>query len=129
MDDAAAHAGIAYSTLASWNARGRRELERTANGEKPDPKEAPFVEILEAVEKARAEATVRNVTLISRAAQDGTWQAAAWWLERTQPRKYGRRTEVTGPDGGPMEHNVTVADLEATIAGLLGEGEPDEQRP
>ena len=27
----------------------------------------------------------RNVALIMKAAQGGTWQAAAWWLERRHP--------------------------------------------
>jgi hypothetical protein len=45
----------------------------------------------EKVSKARADAVVRNVTLIQKAASEGSWQAAAWWLERAAPNSYGRQ--------------------------------------
>src|SRR5438045_3303255 len=48
----------------------------------------------DAVEKAEAEAKVRAVGQIIRAAHNGTWQAAAWWLERRYPREYGRHEQV-----------------------------------
>lgn len=42
------------------------------------------------VKKARAEAIARNVAIIQKAAGH-SWQAAAWWLERTCPAEFGRR--------------------------------------
>lgn len=93
MDTAAQYAGIGESTLHRWIATGREE-------------DAPeiYKEFREAVERARAEAEVRNVHLIQQAAQGGTWQAAAWFLERSHPGKWGRRekVEMSGPDGGPI---------------------------
>lgn len=52
----------------------------------------------DAVEKADADAEARNVMIIQKAAQAGTWQAAARWLEARRPRDWQRRerTEVTG---------------------------------
>jgi len=68
-----------------------------------------FAERLKASEGKRA---VRWLSVIERAAQDGSWQAAAWKLERTMPDEYGRktRTEVTGKDEGPvqLEHSGAV---------------------
>lgn len=45
----------------------------------------------EEIKKAEARAVARNVALIQKAAQDGNWQAAAWWLERKYPDEWGRK--------------------------------------
>ncbi len=101
--------------------RGREEERRIADGEKPNPKEEAFREFFAAVEKARSESEVRNVMYIQRAAQDGTWQAAAWFLERSFPRKWGRkdRHEVTGADGGALKIAVSTDELEERVQALL----------
>ena len=107
---AAAHAGIGESTFYAWLDRGRKELARLAASSRAKPKasETPFVEFLEAIQKAQADAETRNVALIAKAAQDGTWTAAAWWLERKYPERWGRkdRHEVTGKDGNDI--TITV---------------------
>ncbi len=124
VEDACEYAGLSRHTLYSWMRRGREEADRIAAGADPNPAEAIYVNILNTIEKARAEAVVRNVTLIQNAARDGSWQAAAWWLERTRPAQYGRRlaTEVSGPDGGPIVvETVPPEVLEARFAVLLGE--------
>lgn len=43
--------------------------------------------LLQAIQKADAEAEARNVGLIQVAGAN-TWQAAAWWLERRHPQNY-----------------------------------------
>jgi transposase-like protein len=93
METAARYAGIDESTLHRWIARG-----------KEDDAEEPYREFCKSVERARAEAEVRNLHLIQSAAQGGTWQAAAWFLERSFPGRWGRRekVEMSGPDGGPI---------------------------
>lgn len=48
-----------------------------------------FVSLLSAVKKAEAEAVAVRVRQINLAAMSGTWQAAAWWLERRHPDLYG----------------------------------------
>jgi hypothetical protein len=55
---------------------------------------------------------LRNIGIIQTAAQNGTWQAAAWYLERTNPKKWGRHdtVEVTGTDGGAIQVEVSVKD-------------------
>jgi hypothetical protein len=52
------------------------------------------VDFVDAVKKAESDAEVRMVAQIARAAQDGTWQAAAWWLERRRPDDYARRERL-----------------------------------
>lgn len=110
QETAAAYAGIGTTTFYRWMEQGA------------DP-DAPQIyrDFREAVENARAQAEVRHVALITQAAQSGTWQASAWYLERSHPQRWGRfqRTEITGRDGGPIE--VDAAALERKIAEVLGE--------
>lgn len=51
-------------------------------------------EFYDTVKKAEKDAIVRNVALIQRAAQEGNWQAAAWWLERKYFEDWGRKDKV-----------------------------------
>jgi hypothetical protein len=68
------YAGIGVQTIADWQRR--------------------FRDFRDALEKAEADAEVRMVAEISQAARNGTWQAAAWWLERRRPDDYGRRERI-----------------------------------
>ena len=73
---AAALAGVSESTLQNWLKAGR---ERTT---------VAFVQFLERVKKARAEAVAVAIANINRASRRD-WRAAAWWLERMHPDQYG----------------------------------------
>lgn len=79
VETAAAAAGICKDTFYAW-------LKRGAAGEEP------FKGFSDAVEKAAAEAEVRDLAVVDKAARGGTWQAAAWKLERRNPKAWGRRT-------------------------------------
>jgi len=83
QDTACAFAGIAPATYYRW----------MADAELPDA-DKELVEFREEVIKARAEAEIRNVAQIQLAAQEGTWQAAAWYLERSHPNRWGRYQRV-----------------------------------
>lgn len=91
---AAEFAGVDHATFYRW-------LERDAT-------------LRDDVIKAEADAEVRFLNQIAKAAVDGTWTAAAWWLERRRPEAYARRdrteskVELTGKDGGPIR---TLSDL------------------
>ena len=96
--EASAHyGGVSYDTLREWIKRGQEE---TA-GE--------FSEFFEAIKSAEAKAEVESVALIRQAAQEGQWQAAAWFLERRKPSEWGRkdRHEIGGINGEPIKHEVT----------------------
>jgi hypothetical protein len=93
---AASYAGIHYDTFRVWQA------------EKPA--------FSEAVKAAEGRAALKWLKLIEQAAKDGSWQAAAWKLERRYPEKYGRtvvNNQVTGEAGGPIrlivDHQPTEA--------------------
>lgn len=92
IETAASYAGINKTTLYDWLRRGAREKERVANNNRARirKEEQPYVEFSNAVEKALAEAEMRDVLTISKAAEE-QWQAAAWRLERKFPDRWGRR--------------------------------------
>ena len=110
QDTAARAAGVNPSTFYRWMERGARD---------DAPEE--FKVFFDSVEEAKAMAEVDKVSIISQAAFDGSWQAAAWWLERTRPQKYGRfdRNEVSGTDGGPLRIDVSTEDLERKVASII----------
>ena len=91
------YGGICYSLLREWIVRGEED------------ESGDFLEFVEAVKKAEAEAEVESVALIRRSAQDGQWQAAAWFLERRKPSDWGRkdRHEIGGINGEAIKHEVT----------------------
>ena len=129
LDQAAALAGIAASSLYLWADKGQRALELAeVENRALTPSEAVYADFSESLKKARAEAEARNITLVQQAASAGTWQAAAWFLERSFPNRWGRkdRMEVTGKDGGAMEVTVTAADLEAKVIALIGRQDDEE---
>jgi hypothetical protein len=47
-----------------------------------------------AVTRAEAEAEVACTGTIKKAAQDGDWHAAAWWLERRRAEDWGRKDRI-----------------------------------
>lgn len=92
---AAAHAGIHHATFYRW-------LESDAT-------------LRDDVERAESKAESRFLLRIMEAATKGTWQAAAWWLERRHPKEYAlkNRVEMTGADGGPVQtQQVSLDDHE-----------------
>jgi hypothetical protein len=124
LETAAGVAGISISGLHKWLDKGRTERDlRTRDDYQPNPDHTIYVDFVDAVEKARAIAEARAVVHIQRAASDGTWQAAAWFLERTAPKRWGRKDYMThsGPDGGALEVSITSADLEAKVQALIAQ--------
>jgi hypothetical protein len=78
LETAASYAGISKDTLYRWLRRGAKE------------RQGPYHAFAEAVQKALADAEVRDVARVAQAAEKN-WQAAAWRLERKFPAKWGRR--------------------------------------
>ena len=109
QEDAATMAGIATSTFYDWMKKGdegQKALESGVSSSLPATQEGSEVEVVdmfqefsEAVKKARAEAEGAHLRNIRRAADNGTWQASAWWLERSFPKKWGKRNTLDISDG------------------------------
>ena len=111
QEDAAVMSGIGESTFYKWmkDARSFYEEEKEPETENDEL----LIELIEAVKKARAEAEGAHIRNIRRAADNGMWQASAWFLERSHPKKWGRRTalELSGSeDGKPIEFEVKFAE-------------------
>jgi hypothetical protein len=99
---AVAYAGVDYVTFLRWCER--------------------YASFAEAVEKAEADAEVRHVANIAKAAGEGTWTASAWWLERRRHKDWGQKArldvvvkqlaEQTG-----LKEDEIVAEAERLLAG------------
>lgn len=97
VETAAEYAGIGKTTFYRWMEQG----EKASRG--------IYRDFRDAVMRARAEAEARNIALIQKAAPDD-WRAAAWWLERAFPDRWGSRQKLehSGPDGAPIAAEVRV---------------------
>lgn len=111
VETAVAHCGISKTTYYSWTRKGAEERKHISDGGKPRKTFGLYLDLLNAVEKAMADAELSDLRVITEAAsEDGSWQAAAWKLERRNPSRWGRvRHEVTGKDGGPIEVKTWAA--------------------
>lgn len=95
---ASLYAGIDDSTFYDWQSR--------------------FPDFSDQVKKAEAKAALRWLAKIEQASNEGSWQAAAWKLERLYRDEYGRHVNAshTGPDGGAVQvtHGGVVS-IEAVL--------------
>lgn len=125
FETACEFAGISRSTGFEWL--------RIARGEHPDKKPTkPFLDFLDAVKKAEADAEAEQLLIIRNAAKGGTeyrsetvnkydkdgrvkevierkqltppnWTAAAWYLERKHPERWGRTKPTCDHDSNMDE--------------------------
>ena len=85
-----ARAGVARSTFYDWLEKGEAA------------KSGVLMEFSDTVSRARADSAMRLVSQITLQAPTD-WRAAAFLLERRFPDDYGKRSEITGKDGGPVK--------------------------
>ena len=101
LSAAARAVGMPWRTVMEWMQRGR------------ETGKEPYGSFFLAVREAEAKAEVRDVALIRLAARN-TWQAAAWYLERKYPDRWGRR-DVVKHDGTIETKNTQAVDLSLQI--------------
>ena len=104
---AAQYAGIAERTFYSWLVKGLAG-------------QARYVQFVQAVEKARGRAAIGWLATIEQAAHTGSWQAAAWKLERRYPDAYGRRVSA-------QTHRLQYDTLSEAHLARIAAGEPPQQ--
>lgn len=96
------YVGIDPTTYSMWLQRG--------TGTHPTrPKTKLYVDFVEAVQKAEAQAEATRVARIAKAGQEGTWQADAWYLERRYPERWGRKQLDVTSGGKPITGYVGVS--------------------
>lgn len=107
---AAQAAGINAATYYRWMQKGEESTK-------------PYGEFREAVKEAQAAAESHAVTIIRKAAMDGSWQAAAWFLERSKAERWRRKenVELTGKDGGPVKQQVVGDEQREKVTALIDE--------
>jgi transposase len=123
-DEAASAAGISRSTYYAWLARGRGARDSRDSDRPVEESDLPFLDLLDAVEQATTAAEIAALETIGRASSEGSWRAAAWFLERRYPEKWGPGRKVAAEvlDTKVAESRlpeVTVADLERRVATIL----------
>ncbi len=80
--DAAAFAGVDPATVHRWMVRGANE---------PQSEYGTF---RRAVQEAEARSKVAAMGCVTKAARDGDWKAASWWLSRKYPHQYSDRSQL-----------------------------------
>jgi hypothetical protein len=115
---AARFAGIDRCTFFSWMRKGRER------------KGAIYVRFAKAVRDAQALAEARAIQVIAQAANEN-WQAAAWYLARKYPDRWGehKRHEITGKKGGPVKTEQATVLLLPPLGEGESDGDPGEEEP
>jgi len=90
LETSCQYANLSVQDLYRDLERGRTEMELIHSGQEPKKSEAQYLELWEGLRAARADSIVRNIAAIQNAASNGSWQAAAWWLERAMPEQYSK---------------------------------------
>lgn len=126
-EEASILAGLPRSTFYSWLQRGRIADERREAGRPVYLPDTPFLDFLDQIREAEARAVVERVVVIRRAAARGSWRAAAWWLERMHPDRFGpprarRRSQSATPAALRSPEAATPAALERKVALILAPG-------
>jgi hypothetical protein len=125
LADAGLLAGLGRDTFPSWLHYGRHEAERYPH----------FAKLAADIEKARAERradAVDAIVSVGVSQAPGSWQASAWFLERTDPENWGRKDKVEHVNDSPRQQiNIGVLldaetreaarDLLRRVAGNPGE--------
>ena len=104
--EAAMHAGISESSLRNWLEQGASERRHQARGKRPRKRLRAYYELLLIVEKAMADGQLADLAIITKAAQEGAWQASAWKLERRNPSRWGKQRIEAEIKGGIVVEGI-----------------------
>jgi len=124
IEEACDFANVSRTTYYRWMSEAETLDEKVERGETLTPSEKDKRHKRDTLKEA--EVVGQNLALdkIHEAIVGGTWQAAAWFLERRN-KKWSNRTEVTGRDGGPLE-TVSVDELDTKLMGMIAAAKASE---
>lgn len=127
IDDACAYSGISEDTFYRWQREGIELQHRLDKGETLNEEEEQIRKLSETIKEAELLGQHAALAVIQRAANAGTWQAAAWFLERRN-KKWSNRTELTGPNGTPIAVATSREELTERMLELLNDMEIGQER-
>lgn len=119
-------AGLGIDTLETWLYNGRHTPDKYPHFKKL----SDDIEVAKAERRAQA---VDNIVTVGNSGQPGTWQANAWYLERTDPENWGRKDKVEHSGEAPRQqiNQVILIDAGAREASrdllrrVAGDARPD----
>lgn len=95
LSDSAASVGLSKETVYRWIRIGKKALAERENGGEVKPDDIVYYNFYRAIQKAKARG-VRLLLNRIKAATEKDWHAAAWILERKDPKRWGRnKLELT----------------------------------
>jgi hypothetical protein len=121
MNRACSIANVAPSTVYWWLDEAKKIQARLEDDQDISVRDEAYLAVAEKINQAKEAAAHRALHTIQLAASAGTWQAAAWYLERTDAEHYARRTQITGAESGPVKVDVSVDDVTALLKRILDE--------
>lgn len=110
---AAQYGGVTYETFNNWMNKG----EAARSG--------VYFQFFNAIKEAEGKGAIGWLAKIEKAANDGSWQAAAWKLERRYPEQYGRQVKDNRHSGYVGTFNP--AEMSTEQLTRLANGEPLEK--
>lgn len=115
--------GLAESTYYKWLADAREYDDQDESDWElltvdDNLKRQLLMEFSESVQKAQAQAELVAIRVIN---ADPSWQSSAWYLERSRPHRWGRRTQLSGPYDEEDKPTPIVVDPKAAVLGFLNE--------
>jgi predicted SnoaL-like aldol condensation-catalyzing enzyme len=124
------YAGVTRTTGFNWLARARDARAQAEEHNQPIPlSEQPFVEFLDAVTRARAQAEIRLVSSVAAAAlQDKEWRAAVEILKRGFRDNWREDTIVQHQGTVDIRADESLAHLEE-VAKLLTDSSLNGDQP
>ena len=90
---AATFAGISETTFYRWQKRAI-EIDEECQGNPDNIKDVADLELWEfweSIKKAKVDGEINHLGNITSAANNGVWQASAWFLERSNPNDWSKR--------------------------------------
>tara|TARA_R100001509_G_scaffold92665_2_gene53569 strand:+ start:44 stop:439 length:396 start_codon:yes stop_codon:yes gene_type:complete len=78
IEQAASLAGVSASSIYNWLSQGKTD--------QAEGNQTIYSEFLEKVVESKAKAEALFLNTVRQAATNGVWQAATWYLERSNPR-------------------------------------------
>lgn len=99
IDEACSMAGIHRDTYYAWLKKADEGIQE-------------FSDFSDTIKKARAEAEGAHIMNIRKAADNGVWQASAWFLERAYPTRWGKKNPdlINEDSDEPVEFEIKYAD-------------------